>query len=468
MRAATGGLGIKRTYGAVCPPVNRKEIEKTMAKYPITLGVVCLARKTFDCRAAEGLYREVLGELESLEQVSVVAIPQLVIEVLEAQEAARQLGRRQVDGLICISGTFHLGHLVLELEKVLHKPIMLWALPELPYDGGKIRLNSLCGLNLDASNLYKSGVRTYHAGLDERIDEDWLDAIRAIKALAEAHVGLVGFRAHGFFNIGVYDPNLYSETGVLLDHYELVDLYGLEVNPGEVEARREQIASIFDISGISEEQLQKLAGLIARMDAFMHRNRLTALAIRCWPEFAATYGISPCSAMSVLQAEEKVLACEGDVDGALSMIAQTAVGAQSPYLFDFSQADFEQNYALLWHCGVAPCNLWDGECVRSLDTYFSGGRGLTADFVLKTGPVSILRLDSCGTKYRVFLARGEAGPMEKKLKGTYMKAEFEYPVKELFRKVVDHGLAHHASVVYGDFIRPFEILAKIKGWEIIR
>lgn len=50
----------------------------------------------------------------------------------------------------------------------------------------------LCGLNLDASNLYKSGARTYHAGLDERIDEDWLDAIRALKVLAEAHVGLVG------------------------------------------------------------------------------------------------------------------------------------------------------------------------------------------------------------------------------------------------------------------------------------
>ena len=28
-------------------------------------------------------------------------------------------------------------------------------------DGGKIRLNSVCGVNLDASNLYKAGVRNY-------------------------------------------------------------------------------------------------------------------------------------------------------------------------------------------------------------------------------------------------------------------------------------------------------------------
>jgi L-fucose isomerase-like protein len=439
-----------------------------MAKYPVRLGVVCLARRTFDYTAAEKLYRELLGELRRLEAVELEAIPRLVIEVGEAREAARTLAARQVDGLLCLSGTFHLGHLALELNKVLQRPIQLWAFPELPYDGGKIRLNSLCGLNLDASNLYKAGVRNYHAALGSRIDEDWIDALRPIRAMASAHIGLVGSRAHGFFNVDVYDPALYRHTGVLLDHYELEELHGLEVEEARVHAREEEIASIFDVSGISREQLRLSAGLTARMDAFLRRYDLTAVAIRCWPEFAATYGISPCSAMSVLQAEGRVLACEGDVDGALSMLAQSAVGARSPYLFDFSQASFEEDYALLWHCGVAPCNLWDGACVRSLDTYFAGGKGLTADFVLKEGPISYLRLDSCGDAYRVLAGRGQALPMEQRLKGTYMKARFEVPVRDLFQSVVDHGVAHHASAAYGEYVRPFELLAKIKGWEIIR
>ena len=70
--------------------------------------------------------------------------------------------QKEIVGLICISGTFALGHLVLELNKVLHLPVALWALNELPYDGGKIRLNSLCGVNLNASNLYKAGVKNIH------------------------------------------------------------------------------------------------------------------------------------------------------------------------------------------------------------------------------------------------------------------------------------------------------------------
>jgi L-fucose isomerase-like protein len=439
-----------------------------MAKHPVRLGVVCLARKTFDYAAAEKLYREKLEELRRLEAVELEAVPHLVIEVEEAREAGRTLAGRQVDGLLCISGTFHLGHLVLELHQALQRPIQLWALPELPYDGGKIRLNSLCGLNLDASNLYKAGVRTYHAALGPGIDQDWIDALRVLRALRTAHLGLAGFRAHGFFNVDVYDPALYRHTGVLLDHYELAELYGQEVEENQIHAREEQLASIFDVSGISREQLRLAAGLAARLDAFLRRHQLSALAIRCWPEFAASYGISPCSAMSVLQAEGRVLACEGDVDGALSMLAQSAAGAQSPYLFDFSQADFEEDHALLWHCGVAPCTLWDGACERSLDTYFAGGKGVTADFVLKPGPISYLRLDSCDGSYRVLVGRGRGLPMDKALKGTCLKARFERPVRELFRLVVDHGLAHHAAAVYGEYVRPFELLARIRGWELLR
>jgi L-fucose isomerase-like protein len=116
---------------------------------------------------------------------------------------------------------------------------------------------------------------------------------------------------------------------------------------------------------------------------------------------------------------------------------------------------------------VAPCNLWDGKCVRSLDTYFAGGKGVTADFVLKPGDLSILRIDSAGTEYRLFLQRARAVPMTKDLKGTYMKAVFDRPVREVVQKVIENGLAHHSSVVYGDFIEPLRIFAKIKGWKVI-
>ncbi len=437
-------------------------------KQRIKIGVVCLARKTFDYKAAEEIYKRIQTDLRKIENVAFEFINDLIIEVEDVQKAGEILSTKSIDGLICISGTFHLGHLILELNKLLRKPIMLWGLNELPYDGGKIRLNSVCGVNLNASNLYKANVRDYYVNIGDNIDENWLDALRIGKALSTAHIGVLGFRAKGFFNLGVYDLNVYKEMGLLVDHYELSDVFNIEINEDDYPQRKEKVKSIFNVSGISEAQLDKVVRLIMKFNRFFQKNNLTAVAVRCWPEFASEYGISPCAAMSVLQSERRILACEGDLEGAISMIAHSSMGAETPFLFDFSQVNFEENYALLWHCGVAPCNLWDGQCEISLDTYFAGGRGVTADFVLKEGDVSILRIDSAGTDYRMFISKAKGVPMEKKLKGTYLKVHFNEPVRDVLDKVVENGIAHHASLVYGDYVKPLEIFAKMKGWKVIK
>ncbi len=437
-------------------------------KQRIKLGLVCLARETFDFKAAAEIYARIRNELATLEAVDWEVIIDLVISVEDAQNAARRLAETSLDALVCVSGTFHLGHLVLEIRKRCKVPILLWGLDELPYNGGKIRLNSVCGVNLDASNLYKAGVDDYRAIVGGKIDGDWVDAIRVIAALRDSHVGIAGYRAHGFFNLSVDDPTLYNATGVILDHYELSDIWDSPAEPAAVAAREAQVRKTFDVSGLKGEQVAKVSELSARLDGFLARNKLDALAIRCWPEFARDYGISPCAAMSILQSEGRLIACEGDLEGALSMLVHKAIGGETPYLFDFSQVDLERNFALFWHCGVAPCNLWDGCSVRSLDTYFAGGKGVTADFVLKSGELSIARIDTARGKRRLFLQRAHAVPMDKDLKGTYVKAVFDRPVKEVLDLIVQKGVAHHASMVYGDYVKPLEIAAGLLGWEIIQ
>lgn len=437
-------------------------------KQQVKIGVVCLARKTFDYQAAEVIYQGIKKELQLIEYTDFVFINELVIEVEDARHAAQKLVQSQPDGLIVISGTFHLGHLVLELNKVIEQPLLLWGLNELPYDGGKIRLNSVCGVNLNASNLYKAGVRGYHYTIGDTVDQDWLDAIRVMAAWRDAKIGLAGYRAHGFFNLAIDELNAYRQLGFLVDHFELEELYSYVVAQKAIDEKREKIKSIFDTGGLSELQLQKVAELSAKLDNFINQHNLTALALRCWPEFAAKFGISPCAALSLLQSEEQIISCEGDVEGAVSMLAHRAVGAETPFLADLSQVDFEEDYALLWHCGVAPCNLWDGSCKLALDSYFADGKGVTADFVMKSGPVSILRLDSAGGQHRLFLQQGEAVAMEKALKGSYARVNFERPVREVLQLVITKGIAHHVSMVYGDFIKPFEILARIKGWTVLK
>ena len=437
-------------------------------KQKITVGVVCIARKTFDFKAADGIYSQIKQDLKKIEDVDWYFIDDLVIEINDAQKAADFLMEKQIDALICISGTFALGHLILELNKKIQRPILLWGLEELPYDGGKIRLNSVCGINLNSSNLYKAGVKNYHVVIGNEIDHNWLDAIRLFKAFSSSHIGIIGYRAKGFFNLDVDELDLYRELGILIDHYELNELISFEVDELQVSQRREQIKSIFDVSGISEDQLNHVASLTAKFDNFLKQNQLDALAIRCWPEFANDFGISPCAAMSILQMENKILTCEGDLLGSISMLAHQAVGGANPFLSDFSQVDFKEDFGLLWHCGVAACNLWDGKCNRSLDTYFAGGRGVTADFVMKPGEISMLRIDYASGEYRIFLQKAHGIPMDKDLKGTYVKVKFQDHVGKVLNKIIHNGIAHHISVVYGDFIKPFEIFAKIKGWKVIK
>ena len=436
-------------------------------KQKICVGLVCLARKTFDYKAAEEIYNKIKEDLKKIELVQWEIIPNLLIDVEDAQEAAHRLASKEIDALVCISGTFALGHLILELNKVIKKPILLWGLEELPYDGGKIRLNSVCGINLNASNLYKSGVKNYQVVIGNKIDEDWLNAIRIVKTFSTKRIGIIGYRAKGFFNLDVDELDLYRQLGVLVDHFELDEIYKYKVNKDKVEERVQQIKSIFDVSEITELQILKVANLTEKFDGFMSKHQLGALAIRCWPEFAGNFGISPCAAMSILQSEDKILTCEGDLLGSLSMLAHKAIGGETPFLADFSQVDIKENFGLLWHCGVAPCNLWDGKCIRSLDTYFAGGKGVTADFVMKSGEISLLRIDYTTGEYRIYLQKANSIPMDKDLKGTYVKVRFEDNVRDVLDKIIMNGIAHHISIVYGDYIKPLEIFAKLKGWSII-
>ncbi|MEX2680972.1 MAG: fucose isomerase [Candidatus Sigynarchaeota archaeon] len=439
-----------------------------MARYPVSIGVACLARKTFDFEAAGEIYAKIKADLEAIENVTWHFIDSLVIEIPDAEKAANELATRQLDGLVLIAGTFHLGHLALIFNKALRVPILLWGLDELPYNGGKIRLNSVCGVNLDASNLYKAGTRDYHVVIGDSIDSAWIDALRIKASFKSARIGIAGYRAHGFFNLDVDEPDLYRMTGVLIDHYELADIFNIDITPEQIALQRKRLMVVFKVDSLSSTQLDKVASLAAKIDVFMTRNNLTALAIRCWPEFAATYGIAPCAAMSLLQSEGKIMACEGDVLGALTMIAHAAIGGETPYLADFSQVNIVKNFALLWHCGVAPCNTWDGKSECSLETYHAGGKGVTADFVLKPGAISIARIDYCQGAYRVFLQSARAVPMAKELKGTYAKVEFDGSVRDVLDKIVMNGIAHHVSVVYGDYSRPFEIFTRIAGWSVIK
>ena len=431
------------------------------------IGVVCLTRKTYDYETAFSLYLSRCEEMEKDTSVQWKIYKENVIEPEDAVGAIHYLLQEEVDAVIMVSGTFHLGHLALMINDALKKPILLWGFDELPYNGGKIRLNAVCGVNLDASNLYKAGVDNFVVTIGDKVDENWIKAIKGLVAIKTTTIGIVGYRAQGFYNVGIDELNLYKNTGLLINHYEISDLFKMQASEEVIQKEKEYILSSFDVSQLNDKQVDLVARLVASTLLFLKEKNVDALAIRCWPEFAATYGISPCAMMSILQGRGILLACEGDVEALISMICVKALGEATPFMADLSQVNFKEDYALLWHCGVAPCSLWDKKCVRSLDTYFAGGKGVTAGFVLKEGDFSIFRIDTARGKTRLFYEEGTALPMEKLLTGTFAKVKFAHSVKDVLDEVVNNGIAHHVIMGYIRYKEVVKILSKLMNWEVI-
>ena len=431
------------------------------------IGICCLSRKTFDWETAYKLYLERVDKLMKDDSVEWFNFDKQVIELDEAEAASTYFRQNEVDGVILVSATFHLGHLALIINKRVNKPIYLWGFNELPYNGGKIRLNAVCGVNLNASNLYKAGVNNYCVHVGDELNMDWVKAMKIKVALESVKIGMVGGHAQGFFNVDVYEPDIYKEYGALVEQYNLSDIFDQEVSDEELNTSIKNVKGIFDTSKLTDYMLSQVARLTVSAEKFLRKNKLDVVTVRCWPEFARDYGVSPCAMMSILQSKGFLLACEGDVEAALSMVAVKAAGEATPFMADLSQVNFEDDYALLWHDGVAPCNLWDGKCNRSLETYFAGGKGVTADFVLKSGKMSILRIDTARGKTRLFYEEGEAVPMDKLLSGTYAKCIFSRPIKDIIDTVVYSGVAHHCIMGYIQYRGALNCLARINGWEVI-
>src|SRR5207237_805066 len=88
---------------------------------------------------------------------------------------------------------------------------------------------------------------------------------------------------------------------------------------------------------------------------FMDNENLDALAIRCWPEMASTFGQWPYLGIARLAEEGRAVTCEGDADGALSAWIAESLGLGRCYLSDWLEHDKET--ITLWHVGAAPVSL---------------------------------------------------------------------------------------------------------------
>jgi hypothetical protein len=148
------------------------------------VATLALARPTFDVPYAEAVAADAFASLDRL-GLNLVGPRHLLMDAAAVEAALGEVaGAGPLDLILLLQVTFtDAGAAVLAAGRADPAPVALWAFPE-PRTGGRLRLNSLCGINLAAHALGLAGRRCHHLHLpaDDPAVGDRLQSILAAAA----------------------------------------------------------------------------------------------------------------------------------------------------------------------------------------------------------------------------------------------------------------------------------------------
>ncbi len=438
---------------------------------PTRLGIVCLARLTFDADLAAQWYADACARLRQLEGVELCAVEKLVVESPDAESAVAELRAKGIDALVILSGTFALGGLAMQFaQEFASLPLLLWAWPEPAEQTGKLRLNSLVGANVNTSNLYKLGHRP-EALYGARDDLKTLDAVAGFaraaalaRDLRRLRIAFIGGHAPGFDDLAVDKLALRRATGI-----QVIDV-GLDVLVARAQSvaasgrARSAVGDLLktfdDVAEISARQGELFAALATALTEFAAEGKFDAMTLKCWGDLVQAYGIAGCGVVSILNDRGIYTGCEGDILGTVSMLMARRLTGIHPFLTDFVSVDRESNTGVMWHGGCGAVGLADPRQPKHLFSHFAAGKGVTAGFGLKPGRVTLLRLGDDGQRLRMLATGGTALDTEMEVRGTLSRVQFDADGSAFLQEILSNGWEHHLVMAYGEIIPDLERLAR--------
>jgi L-fucose isomerase-like protein len=402
---------------------------------------------------------------------------EMVMDVTTAQAVAAELREQPLDLLLVFQATFTDSTMTMALAKTVHAPLLLWALHESP-SGGRLRLNSLCGINLSAFSLKKDGRRFRYLYADPEDPavlpqvEALARAGRALRLLRQARVGVIGQHPDGFDPCDYDADQLYELLGLEVVPFDLPAFFAqVKAQPVErVEARLASLSQL--LPNLSELDPKAVRGTLSAWEALSRLSEtedLSGIAVRCWPEFFTELGCAACGAMSMMSDNGVPCSCEADVNGTITQIMLQGVSGEPAFGTDLVAGDVENDTFVFWHCGLAPLSMADPSVQPRGTIHSNRGLPLLMEFPLKPGRVTIARLsESQDAGHRLVVGRGEMLAHPNSFSGTSGVCRFDSPVQEVLDVIMSEGLEHHYSITYGDYFDALLALAEIADLPLVR
>jgi len=290
--------------------------------------------------------------------------------------------------------------------------------------------------------------------------------VAVTRAFKGAHIGQIGVRPATFETVAYNELAMVEKFGQNLIFRDLSEIVLRAQRYAEDDPRlaaitratREGVAML----SVAEEWVQKAGRLELAITEFWDEARLSALAMSCWSSIQQLYGISVCALFGKLTGQGMLTACETDVVGALSMLANTAasLGQSVPHFVDWTiQHREDKNRFLSWHCGNAPICLARDPSQTALrnrndmlgelpPTAHDPQDGLY-QFQIRPGPVTFCRLAEYEGQWKMLIVPGKIVPSDEIQAGTWAWVQ----VRDhdlLYRTLIKEGFIHHASMIHGD------------------
>ena len=387
-----------------------------------------------------------------------IVVPEKVTDDASLGRAIGECG--ECDALVALQTTMSDGRLAPALARLWEGPVVLWATPE-RQEGEKVSSCSLVGTHIFASIFRQMGrpfELVYGGPEEERTVRDLDESVRlacAVRRIAGAKVGLIGYQAPGFIDMHADPFEVGRILGTRLHHVglqEFVD-FTQELPEEDVRADVDQVLEMgLPFENVTEEDLPVSSRLYLAMKRVAEEEGLDALAVREWPELPEVVGQWAYLAMIRLAMEGLPTAMEGDFDGALTALAGQELGLGASYLSDWLEHDDET--VTLWHMGNAPFELCEpvgSERGPRLAKHFNIPKPLVVNADLEVGmPVTICRMWRCDGRYHVTARHAETVPPRRHLLGTNALARVEGGgVREWFEELCYAGMPHHVAVLQG-------------------
>ena len=458
-----------------------------------TVGVLPLARSTFDVPLSEDYLKRMLGVLESSGH-AIVGPRKLLMDQDATREAIAELKQTALSQILVLQISFTDAVAIVEIANAFDVPLSIWAVPE-ARTGGKLRLNSFCGLNLAAHALGLNGrefgylyADPQSPGIGDAVSELLAGKRRAVavparlakagdpagrkaaRSLRGARIGRLGAHPDGFDTCRYDKTALKTLADITVDELAITDLFDSARSEGaDMPARlREQVAATLSgLDKVDQKQLDRSLRLKGALDQIRAAGTYDAFAVRCWPETFTEYGGAVCGPVAMMGEAKVPCACEADVYGALTSLLLQKVAGAPTFLTDLVDLDVTDNTGVVWHCGQAPLSMADPDTKPTAAIHNNRRMPLLYEFPLKPGKVTFFRLSQAKGMPMAVIGGGEMLKRPLAFNGTSGVVRFDSGSRNVLEHIMGAALEHHMALAYGDHRAALEGAAAELGLPVL-